>query len=144
MSIEAKLDALREAVEANTAVHANILQLLKKGGSAGGAAAAADKPAATKPAASKATKPAAITIDKVKKVFTEFLGVEDKKLREQRKEQVGAICAHFGAERATAIDEEHWAAALKAVKQLEAGETPDFMEADEDGDEDGGDDDALV
>lgn len=150
MSIEAALKELTEAVKENTAVQAGILQTIKKGsGAAAPAADKADKPAAaakaTKPAAAKATKPAAITIDKLRKVFTDFLGVPDKALRAERRDQVAAICEHFGVDRATAIEEENWAEAIKAVKAYESGGTPDFVDAAEDeAEEDESDDDGSL
>lgn len=137
--------SLEEALAANTAAIKEQTAFLKslqadKGGSASKAAPAAAGKAASggKPATSKK-----VTLDTIKEKFGAFLGTDDKKLRAKRIEQVGAMMNHFGVERATLLEEENWAEALGYLKQLEAGETPDYGNEGE-GDEDEGEGDSLV
>lgn len=137
MSLEAAIEKLTAAVEANTAA--------LKGGKTSAAdkaieaeaARAAGAKAAAKPAAAKAKK---VTLDTIKERFGGYLGIEDKAERKARIANVQAIVDHFSVSKASELEEENWAEALGYLKQFEDGETPDFM--DEGGGGDG--DDALV
>lgn len=137
MSLEAAIEKLTAAVEANTAA-------LKAGGGKATAATAADK--AIEAEAKRATstrKPAAkkVTLDTIKERFGGYLGIEDKAERKERIGHVQTIVDHFGVAKASELEEENWAEALAFLKQYEDGETPDFGDG---GDDDGDDDGALV
>jgi hypothetical protein len=149
--------SLEKAIEALTVAVAHNSSLLEKmmAGAASKAVAAATmtaaqaeavtKPAAAaaKPAAAKAAKaPKAPTEEDLRNSFGGYLSVKDKADREERKENVGKILAHFGVAKATEIAEENRAEAIKAVQTLEAGDTPDFFEAEEAGEDEA--DDSLI
>lgn len=134
--------SLEEALAANTAAIKEQTAFLKSlQGKGGDAAAGAGKAAAGKPAGGKPAGAKKVTLDTIKERFGAFLGIEDKKKRAKRIEQVGAMMEHFGVERATLLEEEQWKEALGYLDQLEAGETPDYMN---EGDEGGDEGDALV
>ena len=139
MSLEAAIEKLTAAVEANTAA-------LKAGGkvTAGSAAdkaieAEAKRAAGSKPATRAASKK--VTLDTIKERFGGYLGIEDKAERKERIGHVQSIVDHFGVAKASELEEENWAEALAFLKQYEDGETPDFGDG---GDDDDGDDGALV
>jgi hypothetical protein len=141
MSLEAAIEKLTAAVEANTAA------LKAGGGGKASAASAADKAieaeAKRATGAKAAAKPASkkVTLDTIKERFGSYLGVEDKAERKTRIGHVQAIVDHFGVSKASELEEENWAEALAFLKQYEDGEEPDFG-GDDDGDDDG--DGALV
>jgi hypothetical protein len=133
MSLEDRIEALTAAVERNS----NILEAgLKRtqGAAPGKPAAVAGKPAATKPATRRAAAP---TEEDIRTHFGGYLATKDKAEKEQRKSEVRAILDHFGAGLASEIAEENRAEAIGYIKQLVAGETPDFMNEDA-GEEDSG------
>lgn len=141
MSLEALLTRLADSLDRNSAA---MEALNKKAG--GSAPAAADKPAASKPAANKPAagkasggKAKALTVDDIAEAFGGYLKGGDADARAEAKDNVKAILNHFGVERASHIEPENFAEAMKYLKQFQAGETPDFMN-DDGGDEDGGDD----
>lgn len=125
--------SLEDALAANTAAIKEQTAFMK---SLQGDKGAAGKPAGTgtkgtdKPATAKK-----VTLDTIKEKFGAFLGTDDKKLRAKRIEQVGAMMNHFGVERATLLEEENWKEALGYLKQLEAGETPEYANEGDEGDE---------
>lgn len=136
MSLEAAIEKLTAAVEANTAA-------IKGGGGKASSASAADKAieaeakraASSKPATRAASKK--VTLDTIKERFGGYLGIEDKAERKERIGHVQSIVDHFGVAKASELEEENWAEALAFLKQYEDGETPDFGGDDDDGDEDG-------
>lgn len=134
MSLEAAIEKLTAAVEANTAA-------LKAGGGKVTAGTAADKAIeAEAKRAAGAKKPAAakkVTLDTIKERFGGYLGIEDKAERKVRIGHVQTIVDHFGVGKASELEEENWAEALAFLKQYEDGETPDFGDGDDDGDDDG-------
>ena len=136
------MEKLTAALEANTAIQEKMLAALKGGG--GAKAAAAEKPAADKPAAAKPKAAAGkkkTSVDDVAAAFGAYLGIKDADERAERKANVKAIVDYFGAAKATEIDPDNFDEALKYLQQYIDGETPDF---DGGGEEEGGDDDALV
>ena len=136
------IEKLTAALEANTAIQEKMLAALKGGG--GAKAAAAEKPAADKPAAAKPKAAAGkkkTSVDDVAAAFGAYLGIKDADERAERKANVKAIVDYFGAAKATEIDPDNFDEALKYLQQYIDGETPDF---DGGGEEEGGDDDALV
>lgn len=143
MSLEAELKAHAEALNKNTAAitaHTAALAGLAKGGATAAApkanagAAAGAKPAGAA-AAKNTTKPAAPDIEEIKKRFGGYLSVKDADQREARKAHVAAINAHFGVDRATALDASLFAEALGYLAIYEAGGEPEFPAADETGGE---------
>lgn len=123
MSLEKAIADLTAATLAHTAA---LNSFLKAGGKAPAAgattAAAGTKPAAaTKPAA---TKPKGPTLEDIQTRFGDYMSVQDKAVRAERKTHVLNIAGKFGAERATAIEAEHWVEALELLSQYEAGEDP--------------------
>ncbi len=123
MSLEAAIEKLTAAVEANTAA--------LKGGKVSAADKAIEAEAARAAGAGKTTaakKPAAkkVTLDTIKERFGGYLGIEDKAERKARIANVQAIVDHFGAAKASELEEENWAEALAFLKQYEDGEEPDF------------------
>lgn len=139
MSIEKALADLTAAVTANTAA----LSKMMSGAAAG---KAADTTTGGKPATTGGTKPKTPkvpTADDIRNLFGGYMsGTKEKGERETRKQNVAAIVAHFGVERATELAEENRVEAIGYLKQFEAGETPDFMN--EGGGEDGEDGDSLL
>ena len=137
MAIEDKIDALIAALDRNTAAHGG-----KASTAAGKAADAAIEKEATRAAAATAKKTAAskLTLDGVKEKFLAYLGTEDKKEKAKRATQIKAITDHFGVGKIGEIDEENWKEALGYLKAFEDGETPSFMEENDEGEGD----DALV
>lgn len=135
--------SLEEAIRENTAALKEQTALLKsKLGGGAAASSTSGKPATDKPATDKpATTSKKVTLDTIKEKFGAFLGVEDKKVRAKRIEAVGAMMNHFGVAKASLLEAEQWPEALGYLKQLEAGETPDYANEGEDGD---GDDESLV
>ena len=144
MSIEKALADLTAAVEKNSSLLAAMMKNAPAtaGTKAAGATTAATKPAGGKPAPKKKTP----TEEDIRNAFGGYMsGAKDKAERAERKENVAAIIAHFGVERATDIPEESRAEALGYIKQFEEGETPDFMnEGDGDGDDGDDGDDSLL
>lgn len=147
MSLEDALNANTKAVLAHNA----LLEKMLAGGTAAKPAAAASKPAAADKPAAAASKPAAdkpktttdkrkgeITAEHVTERVTAFLKTGDKETRDERKTQVKAIIDHYGADRFTNIDPAKFEEALGFLSAYEAGEEPDFGDAD--GDEGDGDD----
>jgi hypothetical protein len=143
---------LEEAIKANTAavVRQNeLLEAMLKGAKAPATAAASTgktetapetgKAATTAPKGGKGSKaPKAPSEDDIRTAFGAYMGVKDKEQREERKGHVAAMIAHFEVERVTAIPEDKRADALAYLKQLEAGETPDYAQGEEDENEDEG------
>jgi hypothetical protein len=78
---------------------------------------------------SKAAK--APSEDDIRTAFGAYMGVKDKDQRDERKAHVAKMIEHFGVERVTAIPEAQRAEALGYLKQLEAGETPDYAQGEE-------------
>lgn len=141
--------SLEEALAENTAaIKAHTAMLAKLGGakaadapkSAGAAAGA--KPAATA-AAKKPAAPKAPTIDDIRTKFGGYLSTDDAELRAVRKEQCVRIYDHFGVKKATELAPENFAEALGYLATFEAGEEPEFAQADEGG-EGGEDGDSLI
>lgn len=132
--------SLEDALAANTAAIKEQTAFMKS--LQGDKGAAGGKPAGTgtKGTDKPATTAKKVTLDTIKEKFGAFLGTDDKKLRAKRIEQVGAMMNHFGVERATLLEEDNWKEALGYLKAFEDGETPSFME---ENDETEGDD-ALV
>lgn len=134
MSLEAAIDKLTAAVEANTAaLTGGKVSSADKAIAAEAARAAGAKTTTTKKPTTKK-----VTLDTIKERFGGYLGVEDKAERKQRIANVTAIVEHFGVAKASELEEENWAEALAFLKTYEDGEEPDF------GGDDGGDDEALV
>lgn len=135
MSLEKAIADLTAATLAHTAA---LNSFLKAGGkatpAAGATTAAAGKPAAA--AAKPAAKAKGPTLEDIQTRFGDYMSVQDKAVRAERKVHVLNIAGKYGAERATAIEAEHYAEALELLAQYEAGEDP-F--ADEAGDDDSGD-----
>lgn len=131
MSLEAAIEKLTAAVEANTAA--------LKGGKASAADKAIEAEAARAAGAkgSTAKKPTTkkVTLDTIKERFGGYLGIEDKAERKARIANVQAIVDHFGVSKASELEEENWAEALAFLKQYEDGEEPDFGGDGGDGDE---------
>ena len=144
MSLEDKLDALGVKIDALTAALAPLAKAADT--TAGktapaGAAAGATKPAgaaAGKTTAKTETKPKAPTLDDIRTRFGGYLSTKDTDLREVRKGHVQAINEHFGVAKVTDLDASLYAEALGYLTAYEAGETPEFAQADDDagGDED--------
>jgi peptidoglycan hydrolase-like protein with peptidoglycan-binding domain len=134
--------SLEQALAANTAaILAHTAALEKFAGGAAkatGAAAAATKPAgaaaAEKPKTTT-TKAKGPTLETIQEKFGAYMSVTDKAVRAERKQHVLNIAGKFGAERATAIEAEHYAEALELLAQYEAGEDPFAEGGDEGGEE---------
>lgn len=130
MSLEAKIEALTAAVEANTeAVLA----------AAGGAAKAPAKSGtvAKKTTAAKKTTKKAPTADDLAEQFGSYMKTGSKDARDEAKANVKAIIGHFDVDRITNLDEENYAEALELLAKFKAGENP------LDDDEEEGDDDLM-
>lgn len=156
MSIEAKLEALTKAVEANTEVQTEVLKVLKSGGKAAPKAETetpkADKAAATEktkaadePAPRRrgaaADKPKKLTLETFTGQFGKFLDVSDFKESEQeeeeneRKDFVIALTNEFGAKKVSLIKEEDWPRAIELLNKRIAD--PDFKISDDSDEGDG-------
>jgi hypothetical protein len=139
MSLEDEMKALRVAVEANTAALGKILGAAAAKATA--PAAAADKKDAAPAKADKADKTKktkAPTEDEVRAAFGDWLKVKDQAEREKRKAMVPKIAEHLGVEKVTEGDDEARTKAMAILKDLMAGNVPDFLiEADEEEEEDG-------
>ena len=123
MPLEESLDALTTALNRNS-------DILERGLKKAGAAPAAAAPAKPGPKPAAGRKPAAAKVpteDDIRTAFGGYLAVKDKTELSARKENVRAILNHFGVSYASEIPEESRGEALGYVTQLEAGETPDFM-----------------
>lgn len=149
MSLEEAIRENTEAVKAHTVALNKFMAAgaTKAAGAAGTTASKpADKPAdkpASKPAtASKTTK--ALTLESVTERVTTFLKTGDKEQRDERKGQVGQIVEYFGVERFTAIPAEKWPEALGYLKDFEDGTIPSFIDEGSGGEDEGGEDEALV
>lgn len=142
MSLEEALAENTAALKAHTAA-LNGVAAAAKGATAKPAAAATKPAAAAKPAAGKA-KPKAPTVDDIRAKFGGYLSTKDKELRELRLEQVAAINAHFGVAKASDLDPSLFAEALGYLATYEAGEEPEFVAADEAGDDEGEEGESLV
>lgn len=131
MSIDAKIDELIAALNANTAA--------LKGGKVSTAdkaiEAEAARAAGAKTTAAKKPTTKKVTLDTIKERFGGYLGIEDKAERKARIANVQAIVDHFGVAKASELEEENWAEALAFLKQYEEGEEPDFGDGSGDGDE---------
>ena len=138
------IEKLTAAIEANTAVQEKVLAALKGGAKpASGSAKAepeAKAEAKAKPAGKASGGKKKTSVEDIAKAFGEYLGIKDKDEREERKANVKAIVDYFGVAKATEIDPDNFDEALGYLQQYIDGETPDF----DGGDEDGGDDEALV
>src|SRR5688500_2456439 len=132
MSLEDRLAALTAAVEENTATLKAGLKMSNSGAAPKAAAAAASpKPTAAKPAAAKSKVP---TNEELKESFSGYLAAKGP-AKEIAKTNVRAILAHYGVEKASEIPEENRAEALTFVEQFKRGETPNFMNEGENGDD---------
>lgn len=147
MSLEEALAENTAALKAHTAALSGIAAAAKgatAGKTASAGAAAGGKPAGTaaKPGTSK---PKAPTIEDIRAKFGGYLSTKDKELRAVRMEQVGAINAHFGVAKATDLPPELFAEALGYLKAYEDGGEPEFVQAEEGGDDgDEGEGESLV
>lgn len=134
MPIEDALNKLTLAVEKNNTL---LESLLAKGAAATKtaepAAAAAPKPAAEAPKPAAAPKPGPKakpkfpTEDAIRTSFGNFLSVKDTGERTRRKDLIKPMLEHFGVVKATEIPEESREEAIGYIAQLEAGETPNYM-----------------
>jgi hypothetical protein len=137
MSLEQALAANTAAILAHTAALEKFAggAAAAKASASAGTKAAADKPAAEKPAAAAASKKKGPTLETIQEKFGAYMSVTDKEVRAERKGHVLNIAGKFGAERATAIDPEHFAEALELLARYEAGEDPFADGGDEGGEE---------
>ena len=106
--------------------------------------------ATTAPAGEKATTtktttketPKAITLETIQERFGAYMSVTDKEERKVRKAKIQTINDHFGVERVSLVDSEHYEEALGYLDQLEAGKAKIKFaakpEADADEDDNGG------
>lgn len=123
----AALNRHSDVMEKFVAKEAGAKAAATPGAAAGAAkpAAAAAKPAAAKP---KATGP---TLEEMQAKFGEYLSVQDKAVRAERKGHIANIAAHWGVERATLVPEANWPEALELLAQYEAGKDPFAQAGDE-------------
>lgn len=157
MSIEAKLEALTKAVEANTEVQTEVLKVLKSGGKAAAKAETAEpkgekteakgettrarrgEGAKDKPAADKKKK---LTLESFTGEFGKFLDVsslpddEQEDAENDRKDFVIALTKEFGVKKVSQIAEEDWDRALKLLAKRV--DDPDFKISDDSDDGEGG------
>lgn len=154
MSLEDKIERLAIAMEENTkrldsmlgkaaaTLPASGTKAAAPAAAKPAAAAAAAKPAATaaKPADAKAKAP---TVDDIAAAFGKYLKSGTAEERDLAKANVRAIVTHFGVVKATELDVVDMPMALKYLAMYEAGEEPEYPQA-EGGEEDGGDGESLV
>ena len=159
MSLEAKIEALTNAVEALTEQVKMQNDTVAK--ALGSKTAAASKPTATEKAAAKsaakpAKKPKALTAEDVRGLFGPYLaGASDKATKKRLIETTKPLLEHFGVDKITEIGEDQRAEALKYGQMLvdafeeggiDAAEevTFPFSEDGGDGDEDEDEDDSVL
>jgi hypothetical protein len=130
MALEDAIVALTKAVEANTAALTGGKAPAKASGST------SSKPAASGKKTTTSKKKAEITVDEVAEAFGKYLKAEKAN---GARDNIQKISAHFGADRVTEIEPEHFAEAMELLKQYEAGEDPlgDGDDDDDDDDDDG-------
>jgi hypothetical protein len=138
MSLEDKLEKMTAALDRNSAA---MEAMMKAAG--GKAPAKADAPAAAPAKGDKPKGKKAPTEEELRAQYGEYLKAKDKDEREKRKAVVGKVAEHLGVAKVTEGTDEQRTESMAIVKKLLAGETPDFLEADEDEDGDG-DDDSLI
>lgn len=135
MSLEDALNANTKAVQEHTAQLKMMLAGAKPAANSG--SKPADKPVEKAPPKTTTSKTKGDpTVADVTERVTNFMKVSDKDVRDERKLQVKSIIDHYGADRFTNIDPSKFAEALSFLKAYEDGETPDFGDGDEGGDED--------
>lgn len=102
--MDAHIEKLVAALDRHSAALEKFVGAAGKGtaGTTAGAAAGTTKPGTTKPGT---TKPKFPTTDEVQAKFTAFMSTTDKEERARRRDIVLAIAGHFGAAKATEIEE---------------------------------------
>lgn len=123
MSLEAAIEKLTAAVEANTAALT------------GGKAPATKAPAKKAPAKKAPAKKSGPTSDDLATAFGEYLKTGDKDDRAAAKANVKAIIDHFEVDRITNLDEDKYQEALDLLAQYKEGEDP-LGGGEEEGDDD--------
>lgn len=126
MSLEAKIDALIEALDRNTA---------STNGGAEAAAPAKKAPAKKTPAKKPAAKKGP-TVDELAERFGNYMKTGTKADKAEAKANVMKIVEHFESDRITNIDPDNFQEAIDLLTQYEEGEDP---LAGEDDDDDGDD-----
>ncbi len=126
MSLEAKIDALIEALDRNTASNSGDAAATP----AKKPAAAAKKTPAKKPAAKKGP-----TVDDLAERFGNYMKTGTKADKAEAKANVMKIVEHFESDRITNIDPDNFQEALDLLTQYEEGEDPLSGDDDDDGDD---------
>lgn len=114
--------ALIEALNNHTAA----LDRFSKAASAGKGGTAASSGGEKASTTKNTTKPAAPTLETIQERFGAYLSVTDKDERKLRAAKVADINKHFGVERISKVDEEHYEEALEYLDMLEAGKKIKF------------------
>ena len=145
MGIEKDIADLAAAVRENTAVLSAHTELLKGGIAANksGEKSAASEEEETpvrksKGKSEKKVAKKALSLDDVKMAFGEYLSVDEKQLRDERKSNVAAILAGFKVKQVRDLDESLFEEALQMLKEyVESEESPEA-------EEDAGEDESLI
>lgn len=143
MALEKLLTDLIAALEANTTAteeqNAKLASMMGAKAADKPAAKAADKPAdkpAAKPAPGKKTAPKAVTADDIAKAAGEYMKAGDEDDRATAKANVRRIVEHYGSDRLTNIEPEHFPEVLSMLKAFAAGDEPEALaEGDEEGED---------
>ena len=86
-----------------------------------------------KPASKKDAEPEELTIADIKKMFTEYLGVDDKDEADKRTANVKKLVTHLGIEKITQAKPRDFDRLAGWLKDLKRGRKPDLSEDDDSG-----------